>query len=68
MENNVELTYSQALEELEQIVRKIQDNNCDIDKLSAYTSRAVELIKICKTKLFKTDEEIKSCLQELSSL
>lgn len=64
METN-EITYSRALAELENIVRLIQDENCDIDKLSSYTARAVELLKICKDKLFKTDQELKSCLAEL---
>lgn len=63
-----DITYSQALAELEQIVRTIQDENCDIDKLSTYTARAVQLMKICKEKLFKTDQELKSCLEELQQL
>ena len=35
-----ELSYSQALAELEQIVATLRGNNCDIDRLTALTRRA----------------------------
>lgn len=54
------------MKELEEILQKIQSPDCDIDKLSAYTTRALELLKFCKEKLTKTDEEIKKSLEELS--
>ncbi len=63
-----ETTYSQALKELETIVANMQSENCDIDTLAAQTSRALELLKFCKQKLLKTDEEVKKCLEELSRL
>lgn len=58
-------TYAQAIAELEEIVRKMQSDNCDIDNLSAYTARSLQLLKICKEKLLKTDEELKRLLDEL---
>ena len=60
------MTYGKALQELESIVAKMQSNNCDIDSLSAYTTRAAELIKYCREKLFTTDQEIKKCMESLS--
>lgn len=62
------MTYSEALKELEAILAKMQSEDCDIDSLSAMTSRALELLKFCKEKLVKTDEEVKKCLEELSAL
>ncbi len=59
------LTYSQAITELEKIVREMQSENCSIDNLSAYTTRSLELLKICKAKLLTTDEELKKILTEL---
>lgn len=59
------IKYSDAMSELEQIVARMQNNNCDIDHLSAYTRRALELLKICKAKLTQTDTEIKKCIEEL---
>lgn len=64
---NKEMTYSAAVAELEAIVAKMQGDNCDIDSLAGYTSRALELLKFCKEKLFKTDEEVKKCLEALAN-
>lgn len=61
-----EITYTQAMQELEAIITKMQSDNCDIDALASYTKRAAELIKICREKLFKTDEEVKKCIDSLS--
>ncbi len=65
MEENIKMTYSQAIAELEKIVREMQSENCSIDNLSAYTTRSLELLKICKAKLLSTDEELKKILNEL---
>ncbi|MDE6649537.1 MAG: exodeoxyribonuclease VII small subunit [Muribaculaceae bacterium] len=61
-----DLKYSEAIAELEAITAKMQSADCDIDSLGALTTRALELLKICKDKLFKTDEEVKKCLATLS--
>lgn len=60
------MSYGKALQELENIVAKMQGENCDIDSLSAYTKRASELIKYCREKLFTTDQEIKKCMESLA--
>ena len=62
-----QLSYASAIAEVEQIVAKMQSDNCDIDSLSGYTTRAMELLKYCKQKLFTTDEEVKKCLESLNS-
>ncbi|MDE6443831.1 MAG: exodeoxyribonuclease VII small subunit [Muribaculaceae bacterium] len=59
------MKYSEAIAELESIVAKMQSDNCDIDSLASYTSRALELLKFCKEKLHTTDEEVKKCLEAL---
>lgn len=59
-------TYAQAISELESIVRKMQSDDCDIDNLSAYTARSMQLLKICKEKLRKTDDELKKLLAEIA--
>ncbi len=61
-----EMKYSEAIAELESITAKMQSPDCDIDSLAGLTSRALELLKICKEKLFKTDEEVRKCLETLS--
>lgn len=64
---NEEMTYAKAMAELEAIVAKMQSDQCDIDSLAGYTSRALELLKFCKDKLFTTDQEVKKCLEALTS-
>lgn len=59
--------YNSAVTELEQILQKMQSPECDIDKLSEYTARALQLLKFCKDKLTKTDEELKKTLEALSN-
>ncbi|MCK5280741.1 MAG: exodeoxyribonuclease VII small subunit, partial [Cyclobacteriaceae bacterium] len=41
--------YKKALEEIEVIVQKIENEDPDVDELSTMVKRAAELIKQCKT-------------------
>ena len=59
-----EIKYEAAFAELQSIVNKMENDELDIDQLSAQLKRAQELIKLCKDKLTKTDEEIKKILAE----
>lgn len=57
--------YSDAIKELEAIVRKMQSDDCDIDNLARYTARSLQLLKFCKERLQYTDAELKKLLAEL---
>lgn len=59
-----EIKYEAAFAELQTIVRKMENEELDIDQMSDQLKRAQELIKLCKDKLTKTDEEIKKILAE----
>ena len=59
-----EIKYEAALAELQTIVSKMENDELDIDQMSDQLKRAQELIKFCKDKLTKTDEEIKKILAE----
>ena len=61
---NKEMKYEAAFAELQTIVRKMENDELDIDQMSDQLTRAQELIKLCKDKLTKTDEEIKKILAE----
>ena len=52
--------YEEALAQLETIVRKMEQNEYNIDELAAQLKTAQRLIKFCKDKLTKTEEELKS--------
>ena len=60
------MTYTQAITELEEIVKKMQSPECSIDNLSQHTARSLQLLKVCKEKLTRTDEELKKVLDEMS--
>ena len=57
-----DIKYEAAYAELQAIVRKMENDELDIDQMSEQLRRAQELIKLCKDKLTKTDEEIKKIL------
>lgn len=58
------MKYEKAASELEEIVDKMERDELDIDQLSEQLKRAKVLVKLCKDKLTKTDEEIKKLLSE----
>ena len=59
-----EMKYEKAVSELEEIVDKMERDELDIDQLFEQLKRAKVLVKLCKDKLTKTDEEIKKLLSE----
>jgi len=62
-----EMSYNQALAELESILQKMQSNECDIDQLAAYTRRASELLGECRSRLTATDQELQSILASIEN-
>ena len=56
------MKYEDSIKELESIVRRMENDELDIDTLATQRKRAQTLIKSCRDKLTKTDEEIKSIL------
>jgi exodeoxyribonuclease VII small subunit len=63
-----ELKYEEAMLELEAIVAGIEGDKISIDELSTKVKRATELINTCKTKLYKTEEDVKKVLEGLDDL
>jgi exodeoxyribonuclease VII small subunit len=62
---NRELTYSQALKELEKIVKEIESEDVDIDILAEKIKRASQIITFCKGKLRTAEDEVKKVLTEM---
>lgn len=63
MEN---MTYTQAVERLEEIMNVIQGGGMDIDKLAVALREASALVQFCRSKLYKVDEEVKQLLDGIS--
>ena len=59
-------SYNKAVEKLRIIVEDIECGELDVDVLSEKVKEATRLIKLCKEKLFKADEEVKKILEELN--
>lgn len=55
---NEQLKYEQALAQLETIVRKMENNEFDIDELAVQLKTARQLIQLCREKLTKAEKEI----------
>ena len=53
------MTYEEALIKLETIVRKMENDEYSIDEIAEQLKTAQQLIKFCKDKLSKTEQEIK---------
>ena len=47
---------------MEHIVRQMENDELDIDQMGDKLKRAQQLIRLCKDRLTKTDEEIKAIL------
>lgn len=58
------INYAKAVEELEGIVEKMENDDLDIDQMGLQLKRAQKLIKLCKDRLTKTDEEIRRILDD----
>ncbi|MGC9341722.1 MAG: exodeoxyribonuclease VII small subunit [Bacteroidales bacterium] len=58
------ITYKAAMTEIETIIRQIEDEELDVDLLSEKVKRVTSLIKVCKEKLHKTEEEVNKILSE----
>ncbi len=56
------LTYAEAMNELENIVERVERNEMDIDDLTERLKRAQELVRFCRERLLKTEEEVKNIL------
>jgi len=61
-----ELSYKEAFTRLEEIQLLIENNRLDVDDLSDKLKEASALLKVCKEKLFKVNEETKKILEEIN--
>ena len=59
--------YTEAFDELQSIVTEIEHGEISVDELSEKVKRAALLIRICKTKLMTTEEDVNVILKELDS-
>lgn len=58
------MTYTEAFEELQEIVSKMENADITVDELTKNIERASQLIKICKDVLGKTEEEVNKIIEK----
>lgn len=60
-------TYREAITEIEEILACIENDELDLDELAEKVQRVSTLLKYCKDKLYKTQEEVEKVLKEMEN-
>lgn len=60
-----EISYNQAINEIEKILRKIEEQELDVDELAGKLKRVTALIQICKKKLHNAESEVEKILGQI---
>ena len=60
--DTMEMSYKEAIAEIEQILKSLREEQNSIDTLSERVARATELIALCREKLRKAEEEVNSII------
>lgn len=58
-------TYREAIEEIEEILGNVEKGDLEVDDLVDKVKKVTELLKFCKDKLYKTQEEVEKALKEM---
>ena len=67
MTKKKEISYAEALTEMESILGKIENEELDVDELSSTVKRVSYLMKICRQKLSKTEAEVEKILNDMET-
>ena len=59
-----QMKYEEAVSRLEEIVKKMENDELDIDQMAQQLKEAQQLIRLCKDRLTKVDADIKAVMDE----
>jgi len=59
-----EITYEEALADLEKIVQKMEDGELPLEDLIAAFQQGIKLTRLCRQKLTETEQKIEYLLKE----
>ena len=62
---NKKISYNEAMTEIEEILEKIENEELDVDELAEKVKRVSVLLKVCKDKLHKTNQQVEQVLKEM---
>ncbi len=65
--NKKSVSYKEAITEIEEILRQLENNELDVDELSEKVKRVSQLVTLCKEKLHNTEKEIDKILKEMDN-
>ncbi len=65
--NPSDLTYAEALDELEAILRRLEADDLDVDRLADQVSQAHRLVQLCRSKIAGARLQVEQVLVELES-
>jgi exodeoxyribonuclease VII small subunit len=60
-----EIRFGQAIDELEEILHRVEAEEIDIDELAAELKKATDLLEICRNKIRKAELEVTQIVQSL---
>jgi len=58
--DNKELTYGEAIAEIEQIIARLRNGETEVERLAVELKRATELIARCKAQLLDVEASVKA--------
>lgn len=61
-----QITYKQAIHEIEEIITRIENEELDVDELGKHVKKASELLSYCKKKLTTTEKEIEKIMESMN--
>jgi len=59
----VDLTYEEAIQELEKILKELEDNNCTLEQTVEKFKKGIKLYNYCNELLYKVEGEVKVLLE-----
>jgi exodeoxyribonuclease VII small subunit len=60
-----EVSFNEALAELEQILGRIERDDVDLDRLATELGRAAELLEVCRRKIRKAELEVSHIVEKI---
>ncbi|MXX74208.1 MAG: exodeoxyribonuclease VII small subunit [Holophagales bacterium] len=60
-----ELSFSEAMEELESVLRRIEGDEIDVDQLGRELGRAAQLLEICRKKIRRAEVEVRQIVEQI---
>ena len=59
------ISYNEAISEIEEILYKLENEEIDVDELSENVKKVSSFLKVCKDKLYKTEQDVEKILNDI---